>query len=152
MIAVAGPKNATNKKLKWISSNPAVATVNQSGLVVVKAKTGGKSAVITVMATDGSGKKASWKIKSMKGVVKKVTISGKKRVKAGKALKLKAKVKASKGANKILKWTSNNTRYAIVNGSGKVKALKAGKGKKVKITAQSTDGSGKKKAIIIKIK
>lgn len=73
-------------------------------------------------------------------------------MKAGKALKLKAKVKASKGANKKLKWTSNNTRYAIVNGSGKVKALKAGKGKKVKITDQSTDGSGKKKAIIIKIK
>lgn len=36
--------------------------------------------------------------------------------------------------------------------SGKVKALKAGKGKKVKITAMATDGSGKKKSVTIKIK
>lgn len=145
------PKGTKNKKLKWTSSNPKVATVNQNGLVVVKPKTGGKTAVITAKATDGSGKKATWSIKSMKGVVKKVTIKGKKKVKAGKALKLKAKVKATKGANKKLKWTSSNTKYAIVNGSGKVKTLKAGKGKKVKITAQATDGSGKKKSITIKI-
>ena len=38
-------------------------------------------------------------------------------------MKLKAKVTASKGANKTLKWTSSNTKYATVS-SGKVKALK----------------------------
>lgn len=151
LTAAVSPNNANNKKLKWTSTNPKVATVNQNGLVVVKRKTGGKTVVITAKATDGSGKKASWKIKSMKGVVKKIKLSGKKKVKAGKALKLKAKIKATKGANKKLKWTSSNTKYAIVNGSGKVKTLKAGKGKKVKITAQATDGSGKKKSITIKI-
>ncbi len=36
----------------------------------------------------------------MKGEVKKITIKGKKSVKAGKTVKLKAVVKASKGANK----------------------------------------------------
>ena len=89
---------------------------------------------------------------SMKGVVKKVTVSGKKSMKAGKTLKLKAKVKATKKANKKLKWVSNNKKYATVSSSGKVKALKAGKGKKVKITAMATDGSGKKKSVTIKIK
>ena len=88
----------------------------------------------------------------MKGVVKKVAISGKKTVKAGKTLKLKAKVTATKKANKKLKWTSSNKKYATVSSAGKVKALKAGKGKKVKITAAATDGSGKKKTITIKIK
>ncbi len=88
----------------------------------------------------------------MKGAVKKVAISGKKTVKAGKTLKLKAKVTAAKKANKKLKWTSSNTKYATVSGSGKVKALKAGKGKKVKITVMATDGSGKKKSVTIKIK
>ena len=84
--------------------------------------------------------------------VKKIKITGKKTVKAGKTLSLKAKVTASKGANKKLKWTSSNTKYATVSGSGKVKALKAGKKKSVKITAMATDGSGKKATVTIKIK
>ena len=88
----------------------------------------------------------------MKGVVKKVTISGKKTVKAGKSLKLKAKVTASRKANKKVTWTSSNTKYAKVSASGKVKTYKAGKGKKVKITVKATDGSGKKKTVTIKIK
>ena len=58
----------------------------------------------------------------------------------------------TKKANKKLKWTSSNKKYATVSSAGKVKALKAGKGKKVKITAAATDGSGKKKTITIKIK
>lgn len=152
LTAAILPKNARNKKLKWTSSNTKVATVNQNGLVTVKPKTGGKSAVIKAAATDGSGKSASWVIKSMKGVVKSVKISGKKKVKAGKALKLKARVKASKGANKKLKWISGNTKYATVNGSGKVLTKAAGKGKSVRITAMATDGSGKKNTITIKIK
>lgn len=67
----------------------------------------------------------------MKGVVKKVTIAGKtiRIAKVGTSVKLKATVKASKGANKVLQWTSSNKKYAVVNGSGKVTLKKAGKGK-----------------------
>jgi VCBS repeat-containing protein len=67
-------------------------------------------------------------------------------------LKLKGRVTASKGANTKLKWSSSNTKYATVTSSGKVTAKKGGKGKTVTITAQATDGSGKKKAVKIKIK
>lgn len=35
-------------------------------------------------------------------------------------LKLTAKIKASKGANKKLIWKSSNTKYATVSSSGKV--------------------------------
>ena len=91
-------------------------------------------------------------IRVMKGEVKKITIKGKKSVKAGKTVKLKAVVKASKGANKKLRWTSNNTRYATVTSSGKVKTKKAGKKKIIKITAMATDGSNKKATIKIKLK
>ena len=146
------PSNAANKAVTWTSSNKKVATVNSTGVVTMKKKSGGKSVTITATAKDGSGVKAVYKIMSMKGVVKKVTVSGKKSMKAGKTLKLKAKVKATKKANKKLKWVSNNKKYATVSSSGKVKALKAGKGKKVKITAMATDGSGKKKSVTIKIK
>ncbi len=150
--AFFNPESTSNKKLKWTSSNTRIAKVNQDGLVTIMKKTGGKTVAIKATATDGSGVSATWKIKVMKGAVKAVKISGKKKVKAGKALKLKAKAKASKGANKKLIWISSNTRYATVNGSGKVFTKPAGKGKKVKITAMATDGSGKKKSIIIKIK
>ncbi len=146
------PFNAANKAVTWTSSNKKVATVNSTGVVTMKKKSGGKSVTITATAKDGSGVKAVYKIMSMKGVVKKVTVSGKKSMKAGKTLKLKAKVKATKKANKKLKWVSSNKKYATVSSSGKVKALKAGKGKKVKITAMATDGSGKKKSVTIKIK
>jgi len=61
-------------------------------------------------------------------------------------------VKATKGANKKLIWKSSNTKYATVSKDGKVKTMKTGKGRKVKITAMATDGSGKKKTVTIKIK
>ena len=148
------PSNVSNKNVIWTSSNPKVATVNQNGVVTFKKKSAGKSVIITATAADGSGAKAVFKLKSMKGVVKKVAISGAKKrtVKAGKALKLKAKVTATKGANKKLQWTSSNTKYATVSASGKVKTKKAGKGKTVKITAMATDGSGKKQVVKVKIK
>lgn len=152
LIAKVTPSNATNKTVKWKSSNTKIATVTQSGIVTMKKKSGGKTVIITATAKDGSGKKATYKIKSMKGVVKNVTVTGTKSVKAGKRLKLKAKVTATKGANKKLRWTSSNTKYAKVSSTGKVKTYKAGKGKKVKITAMATDGSGKKKSVTIKIK
>ena len=152
LAADIAPSNVTNKSVIWTTSNKKVETVNVSGVVSVNKKAGGKTVTITATAKDGSAKKATYKIKVMKGAVKKVKISGKKSVKAGKTLSLKAKVTASKGANKKLKWTSSNTKYATVSGSGKVKALKAGKKKSVKITAMATDGSGKKATVTIKIK
>ena len=146
------PNNASNKKLIWKSSNPKVATVTQSGIVTLKKKTGGKKVTITATAKDGSKKYASWKITSMKGIVKKVKITGNKPVKAGKKLKLKAKVTATKKANTKLLWTSGNAKYATVNAKGIVTTKKAAKRKTVKITAMATDGSGKKHTVKIKIK
>ena len=152
LIATINPKNATKKTLKWTTNNKKLATVDKNGVVTINKKAGGKTVKITAEATDGSKKKATFAIKIMKGVVKKIKISGRKTVKAGKTLKLKAKVTASKGANKSLKWTSSNTKYATVTSSGKVKALKAGKKKTVKITAMAVDGSGKKATVKVKIK
>ena len=146
------PDSATNKTLTWKSSNTKLAKVDAKGSVKLTKKAAGKTVTITAYAADGSGVKASFIIKGMKGVVKKVTIAGKKKVKAGKSLKLKATTKATKGANKKLRWTSSNTSYATVTKSGKVKTFAAGKGKTVKITARATDGSGKKKTVKIKIK
>lgn len=152
LTATVLPKTAANKKVVWTSSNKKVATVSQSGVVTVLKKTGGKSVIITATAADGSGKKATFKINSKKGIVTKVAITGKTTLSAGKSMKLKASVKATSGAYKAVKWTSSNAKYATVSSKGVVKALKAGKGKIVKITAMAMDGSGKKATIKIKLK
>ena len=149
------PKNTTNKKLTWSSSNSKIATVTQTGIVTIKKGTGGKTVVITAKATDGSGVAKTFKIKVMKASVKKITVKGyKKTLKVGKTMKLKAVVTATKGkpVNKKVVWTSSNKKYATVSSKGVVKALKDGKGKTVKITVKATDGTGKKKTVTIKIK
>ena len=150
--AAVYPNTATNKRIIWTSSNPKVATVNANGVVTVKKKTGGKNVTITATTTEGSRVSASWKVTSMKGIVKKVKITGAKTVKAGKSLKLKANVTATKKANKKLQWTSSNTKYATVNAKGVVKTKKTAKRKTIKITAMATDGSGKKATFKIKVK
>lgn len=152
LAATIAPENASNKAVKWTTSNKKVAKVSQSGVVTVNKKAAGKSVVITAIAVDGSGARATYKIKVMKDAVKRLTVTGKKVVKAGKKIKLKAKVAAGKKANKKLVWTSSNKKFATVNQKGVVKTTKAGKGKKVKIIARTTDGSNKKKVFVIRIK
>lgn len=153
LSASVAPKNVTNKAVTWTTSNKKYATVSSTGKVTVKKAGIGKTVTIKATAKDGSGVKATYKIKIMKNAVKSIKLKAAKTVKAGKSLKVKATVKANgKKVNKKLKWTSSNTKYATVNSKGKVTAKKAGKGKTVKITARATDGSGKKKTVKIKIK
>lgn len=57
--ATLAPSKASYKKVKWTSSNEAVATVSKRGIVTAKAA---GTVTITAKADDGSGKKASCKI------------------------------------------------------------------------------------------
>ena len=148
------PENAANKAVSFQSSNSKYASVDKKGKVTVKKAGIGKNVTITITALDGSQVKASYKFKIMKHAVKKISLKApKKTLKAGKTMTVKATVKTTgKSANKSLKWTSSNKKYATVNKKGKVTAKKAGKGKTVTITAASTDGSNKKANVKIKIK
>ena len=56
---VIKPADATNKKLTWSSSNDKVAMVNSEGKVYAVAA---GTAVITAKTTDGTGKKATYKV------------------------------------------------------------------------------------------
>ena len=151
LTATVAPANATNQKVTWTSSNTKVATVSATGLVKMNKKAGGKSVVIKAVSQDNGQIVGSIKLTCMKGYVRKVSISGKKTVKAGKTLKLKAKVSTKKGkANKNVVWTSSNPNLATVS-NGKVKTFKGKKGT-VKITIRSLDGTNKSKTVKIKIK
>lgn len=147
------PTDAANRNLTWTSSNPKYAVV-LDGVVTTKKAGAGKKVTITAEAADGSKISASVQIQIMKNAVKKITLKSVKTVKAGKRIKIKADIKTTgkKSVNKKLKWTSSNSVFAVVDSKGNVKALKSGKGKSVKITAESTDGTKKKKSITIKIK
>ncbi|WP_301046396.1 Ig-like domain-containing protein, partial [uncultured Phocaeicola sp.] len=52
-----------NKTLQWTSSNPKYVSVTNKGKVIAKKAGKGKTVKITAMATDGSGKKVSVKIR-----------------------------------------------------------------------------------------
>ncbi len=149
------PANAKNPNLKWESSNPKYAVVSAGGVVTTKKAGAGKKVTITASALDQSGKSGSVTLKLMKNGVKKIQIvKPPKQLKAGKNIKLKTKVTGTgngKKFNKKLRWTSSNPSYAAVDAKGKVKALKAGAGKKVTITATALDGTNKKAKVKIKI-
>lgn len=154
LTATVSPANVANKSLKWTTSNKKYATVDQKGKVTLKSAGAGKKVTITASAKDGSKKKAACKITIMKHAVKSVKIkTSTKSIKAGKSLQLKTVIKTSgKKVNKTLVWSTSNKKYATVDKKGKVKTKKAGKGKRVTITAKSTDGSNKKATIKLKIK
>ena len=82
----------------------------------------------------------------------KVTLnkSGKRKLKKGKSLKLKAKITGEKGkklVSKDVRWCSLNKKVAVVDKKGRVKALKKGT---CKIHAKAHNGKNSK-TIIIKV-
>ena len=140
------PTGAKPQKLTYTSSKPSIAKVSGSGKIVAGKKAG--TTVITIRTANGLQKKIT--IRVMKKAVKKIKLSGVKKLKVGKKLKLKAKITPKKKyASAKVFWVSGNTKIATVTQSGVVKAKKKGK---VKITAIATDGSGKRKVIKLTIK
>ena len=129
------PSNATNKKLKYTSSDTKVAEVSASGLVTAKSE---GEARIRAAATDGSDEYA----------VCYVTVAGKAKVTGitlnqtsatlgrGKKLALKAAISPSYASNKKVVWKSANTKVATVDGSGNVTAKAPGR---TKITVTSAE-------------
>lgn len=146
-LKVKTTPNTVKNAVIWRSSNKKYATVNKNGKVLAKRAGCGKKVVITAIAKDGSGVKATYKIRIPKGIVKKIKITGNKKLKAGKTVKLKAKVIGTKGCYKKVTWISSNPEIATVTSSGKVKVAKNAKNKKVKITARVFDGAGRKAVI-----
>ena len=140
--ATVTPTNATNKKLKWTTSNAKVATVNQSGKITAK---GRGNATIKVMALDGSNKYATVKV-TVKQPVTSVKLNRNSAIlKAkGKAkqktVTLKATAYPKNVNNKSVSWKSSKSKIATVNSRGKVTAKKKGT---CYITATAKDGSKK---------
>lgn len=140
------PNKKANKKVSYSVKDKKIATVNGKG--VVKGNKVGTTKV-TVTSAKNKKKKATITVKVVKAAVKKVTVNKKKAsLNVGQTLKLKTTVKAGKGANKTIAFTTSKKKVATVNKKGVITAV--GTGSAV-ITAKAIDGSGKKATCKVKV-
>ena len=135
LTATISPSNATNKNVKWSTSDKTVATVADGKVTAIKAG----SATITVTTEDGS-KTASCKVTvkaktyPVTGVsLDKTTLS----LTEGDTETLTATISPSNATNKNVKWSTSDKSVATV-ADGKVTAVKAGS---ATITVTTEDGS-----------
>ncbi len=143
-----GPSNASNKHVKFTSSNKKVATVTYTGKI--KAISAG-TATITATATDGSKLKAKTTIKVPKNIkVSSIDLSHYYYLmEPGKTLQVSATVYPSNATNKKLEWVSDDTSVATVDQNGLITAVSEGY---TYIIASATDGSGIYEEIEINVK
>ena len=133
LIATVSPSNATDKGVKWKSSDIKIATVDANGKV--KAIKAG-SAVITVTTNDG-GKTAQCKVKVLNPVIYVAVAQNTIYLKKGTSAKPGAAAVTSDGSKAALTWKSDAPDIVSVDKYGTVKALKSGK---ADITATAENG------------
>lgn len=140
------PKNTTNKKLTWTSSNTKVATVTSSGKI--KAKGVGET-VITVKSSNGKKDTVKVTVSKYDIKTKKIKLPSKKTMMEGDKLKLSTEFTPVNTTSKKVKWKSSNDNIATVSSKGVVTAKKAGT---VTITVTAQDGSKKSAKCTITVK
>ena len=123
LTATVSPDNATDKTVTWSSSNTAVATVDNNGMVT--AKVAGKA---TITATAG-GHSATCVVTVEKKVipVSDITINPETAtLTEGDIMGLTATVSPDNATDKTVIWSSDNTAVATVDNNGMVTAKVAG--------------------------
>lgn len=137
VTATASPSTASDRSVKWTTSNKKVATVSSSG--VIKA-VGAGTATITATSSDGNAK-AYCKVKVNQPTTGVSVSPTKMNVNIGAIKAITATVKPADATNPKVTWTSSDESIATVDSNGVVKGLKAGK-----VTITVTTASGKFKA------
>lgn len=117
--ATVKPDNATNKTVKWSSSQPAIATVENG---VVKAKKAGT----VIITAEAGGKKATCKV-TVKVPVSKVALNKKSlTLGVGEKFTLKATVSPKNATSKKVTWTLSNKKKIVAIKNGTLVAKKKG--------------------------
>ena len=139
LVPTVLPENATNRTVRWSSSNPSVAVIDSNGHVI--GLTSGTS-VITVTTNDGN-KTAQCNV-TVRTVSHTVAVTGVTLDKTAyslalnSSLKLNATVLPSNATNKGISWSSSNNTVAAVDAVGNVSALAVGTSD---ITVVTADGN-----------
>jgi len=130
------PDNATDKSVTWTSSNPAIATVDENGIVTAL-----KAGTTTITATTNDGGFKANCIITVTGEV--VNVTGitlsptTKTMYTGESFILTPTITPDNATNKSVTWTSSDPTIASVDESGIVNAIKKGT---ATITAKTNDG------------
>ena len=129
------PNNATYRTLSWSSSNPGVATVSSSG-VVMPISPG--DATIIATTTDGTNLSASCHVTVVK-LIKSITLNESSlTLTLPQTTQLAAVITPNDATNQALTWTSSNTSVAMVDANGFVTSKSVGN---TIIKAASKDGT-----------
>ncbi len=147
------PEEATNKNVKWESSDTKIATVDENGNVK-----GLKSGNVTITVKTENGKTATKTItvkeKSQNNDSKPqevsptgVSISGPTEVYVGNSINLIATVEPNSATNKSVTWSSSNNSIATVDGNGKVTGVSEGE---VTITVKTSNGKEATYKVVVK--
>ena len=141
--ATLTPANATNKAVKWSSSNNGIATVTQSGVVK-----GVRAGVATITARALGGPVLATCKVTVRQSVQSITMAKKATVYTGKKVALKVKVSPTNAYNKSVLWKSSNTKVALVSQTGIVTGVRKGI---ATITATTKDGSKKTAKCVVTV-
>jgi len=137
LTATVLPVNAVEKSVTWKSSNEAICTVTDQGLVTA---TGIGSTLVTATTVDG-GLTANCVVKVIQHVssisLDKTTLT----LKVGETDRLQTTISPDNADNKKVSWSSTNEQLATVDAEGNVVAVAAGE---VTITATSEDNPNAK--------
>lgn len=115
------PATATNKNVKWKSSNTKVVTVDKSGNCTAKSE---GTAKIQITTEDGFTSSCTVMVKDY---VEDISLDENDiKLALGKSKTLKCNVYPKEATNKKLIWKSNEPKIVSVTSTGKIKALKTG--------------------------
>lgn len=139
LSATVSPSNATEKKVRWVTSNSKIATVDNGKVKAIAPGTVSISAV----ATDGSRIYSTCRVtvvaKDQEVLAKSIKLStNKAKISRGETYQLKATLNPSNTTSQDVVWTTSNSKIATVK-NGKITAIAPGT---VSISAIATDGSG----------
>lgn len=134
LAVVMLPTNVRNKGVTWTSSNIAVATVSNTGLVTA---VGSGNAVITGRAVGNTAVFVEHEV-TVTTRVATITLDAPEKVNVGEIGTITANVTPATASNQQLNWSSSDEEIAVVDADGNIYGISAGY---VTITATTTDGS-----------
>ncbi len=120
LVATVNPSDATDKKVSWSSSNPAIVTVDNSGNVMAMV-----SGTATITATAGD-KTAKCTISVTTPVTSVSLDRSSITLEEEQSTTLVATVSPNDADDKTVTWESSNSSIASVDSNGKVYAVKEG--------------------------
>lgn len=136
--------NRATATLTWVSSNPAVATIDANGSLTT---TGVGSTTITCMAQNGVTAQCEVTVNPVQ--VSGITLNeSETEMVVGEKLNLIATVDPANATDNSVTWSSTNEAVAVVSESGQVTAVGSGS---CQIRATANDGSGKTASCLVTV-